>query len=181
MTLTHHLQIVGFIMFGIFPLNFAVEALRLGAGRSSVHPADFCQVFIVHSFFIMLSIAGFGVLSVFFLSTLTQPSEPGQAGARVSRGVLGLPLLHAAVRVRLGRQARQSGLRRSSTSPSAACGCISRSFMEWALSRQWSCCRQADRTRTRQPTFTREFTMLLTQPIQAPIAPAQPPIAFGPG
>jgi len=78
MTLTLHLQIVGVLMFLLFLLNFVVWKRFKWWEEIQKLSMLTRQVFIVHSFFIMLSIAGFGVVSLFYPGTLLAPTELGR-------------------------------------------------------------------------------------------------------
>lgn len=73
MNLTLHLQLVGVMMFIIVLLNFGVWK-RFG-WRQEIQRLSLLtrQVFIVHSYFIMLSVAGFGAVSLFYPQTLLEP------------------------------------------------------------------------------------------------------------
>ncbi len=72
MDITFHLRIVGLIMFGIVLLNFAVwKRFQWMQEIERLSPLT-RQVFIVHSFYIMLSVAAFGALSLLHPRTLVE-------------------------------------------------------------------------------------------------------------
>lgn len=72
MEMTLHLRIVGLLMFGIVLLNFAVWK-RFGWMQEIQRLSLLTrQVFIVHSFYIMLSVAAFGALSLLWPRTLVE-------------------------------------------------------------------------------------------------------------
>lgn len=75
MNLIIHLRIVGFIMFGIVLLNFAVWKKYQWKQEIQKLTVLTRQVFVVHSFYIMLSVAAFGAMSLFFPQTLVERSE----------------------------------------------------------------------------------------------------------
>lgn len=70
MNLTLHLQIVGILMFGIVLLNFAVW--KRFKWREEIQRLSLLtrQVFVVHSFYIMLSVGAFGIVSLFYPQAL---------------------------------------------------------------------------------------------------------------
>jgi hypothetical protein len=78
MTLTQHLQVVGVLMFALFLLNFAVWKHYQWGEEIKRLTLLTRQVFIVHSFFIMLSILAFGVVSLMYPQALLEPSLLGR-------------------------------------------------------------------------------------------------------